>query len=274
MKQILILVSLILATATVNCQLSTVIPSSSSLAETSVANTQNYSAFTNPSTLGYIAVSEFGFQVENKYLINELSTKSVQLALKSKYLNTSITFSHLGYSLYHEMLIGACFARNFGDKFSLGLAFNYYTAFYHASNSYRGAIVPQVGLTTKLSSKFSIGFSVFNPIQSTIKSEYTIKRIPSIFSLGTEYFFSPEFVWRTQIDKELSSNYRFASAFEYKMLKSATVKLGAYGSEYLVPCVGLGIKISTFHIDLNCETHPILGLTTFVGIKYKFQKNN
>ncbi len=253
-------------------QISNIIPSSNAIAQTSVADTRNWTAFNNPAMLGYAEQCEAGIEFENRYLISQLSTKTAQFALPSSLINTGLSFSYFGYSLYHEMLVGAGFSRNFSDKFAMGMQFNYYTAYFTASNSYHGAFLPQFGLSVKLTSNFSLGFHSFNPVQANIKTEYVTKRIPSIFSLGTEYFFLPELTWRTQIDKELSSDYRFATGFDYQMLQSFRIKLGAYGSDYFVPCLGAGFKTGAFLVDLNCESHPLLGLNTIAAIKYRFRK--
>ena len=251
-------------------QISNIIPTSSAIAKTTVSDLQNWSAFNNPANIGYLEIPEIGLQFENRYLIPELSTKSVQFGLPTKLLNAGLSFSHFGYSLYNEMMLGIGFARNFGDKFALGLQFNYYSAFFNASNSYRGELLPQIGLSVKLSPTFNVGFNTFNPFQSNIQTEFVTKRLPSIFSLGTEYFFMPDLVWRTQVDKEVSSNYSFATGFEYQMLQNFKVKLGAYGSDYLVSCLGLGFKTGSFGIDLNCDLHPLLGLNTTAAVKYRF----
>jgi hypothetical protein len=187
-------------------------------------------------------------------------------------MNTGFSFSQFGYSLYHEMLLGVSFARNFSDKFSMGVQFNYYTAYFSASDSYKGAFLPQIGLSVKITPDFSLGFNTFNPFQTNINTEFVTKRIPSLFSLGTEYFFSTDLVWRTQVDKEVSSNYRVAMGFEYQILQSFAFKLGAYGTDYLVPCLGVGFQTGSFLIDLNCEMHPLLGLNTLAAIKYRFGK--
>lgn len=272
MKKAFSILVIIIFCPNVFSQISNVVPSSSSIALTSVADTHSWSAFNNPAMLGYIEQSEIGIQYENRFLISELSTKSVQYGLSTNLVNTGVSFSHFGYSLYNEMLIGLGFARNFSDKFAIGVQFNYYTAFFNASNSYHGALLPQIGISTKLSPSFSLGFNTFNPFQANIKTNYTVKRIPSIFSLGSEYFFNPEFVWRTQIDKEISSNYRFSTGFDYVMMQKMTVKLGIYGSDYLVPCLGVGFKIGRIKMDLNCELHPLLGLNSMAAIRYCFVK--
>lgn len=251
-------------------QITNIIPSSSSIAQTSVADSHSWSSFNNPAMLGYIEQPELGIHFDNRYLLSELSTKSVQLGYSTKAINAGLSLSYFGYSLYHEMMVGLGFARNFSDKFAMGVQFNYYTAFFAASNSYRGALLPQVGLSVRLSPVFSLGFHSFNPFQSNINTSMAIKRIPSVFSLGTEYYFAPELVWRTQVDKEVSSNYRFATGFEYQMLERMWVKLGVYGSDYLIPCLGVGFKSGSFKIDFNCELHPLLGLNTMAAVKYRF----
>jgi hypothetical protein len=272
MKKFIFLLIILSSFQIISSQVSNIIPSSLTIAQTSVSDTHSWTAFNNPAILGYLKKSEFGFQYENRYLLPELSTKSAQVGYASKLVNAGVSFSHFGYSLYHEMLMGIGFARNFSDKFAMGVQFNYYTAYFSASNSYRGALLPQIGLSTKLSSNFSIGFNTFNPFQTNIQTEFVVKRIPSVLSLGSEYYFSPEFVWLTQIDKEVSSNYRFATGFEYQMLEYLSIKLGAYGSGYLVPCIGLGFNADSFLVELNCELHPLLGLNTLAAIKYCFGK--
>lgn len=273
MKKITSLLTILMLCQFIDAQISNNIPTSTSIANTATADTHNWSSFNNPATLGYVQHRELALQFENRYFIHQLSTKSVQVGLPSNLVNVGLSFSHFGYSLYHETVLGLGFARNFSNKFAMGVQFNYYSAYFAASNSYRGALIPQLGLSVKLSPNFSLGFNAFNPAQTNIQTDFTIKRLPSVYSFGTEYFFSPELAWRAQIDKEVSSNYRLASGFEYRMLQSLSVKLGAYGSDYLVPCMGLGFNAGSFLFDLNCDLHPLLGLNSMAAVKYRFHKH-
>ena len=270
MKKVIFLLASIVLCQCLHSQIASIIPSSNAIASTSVADSHSWTAFNNPAMLGYLDTPEFALQYENRYLLSELSTKSVQFALPWDKVNTGISFSYSGYSLYHEMLTGINFARNFSDKFAMGVQFDYYTAYFSASNSYRSALFTQIGLSIRFSPVYNIGFHTFNPFQINIITEYVTKRLPSVFSLGTEYFFSKEFVWRTQVDKEVSSNYRLAMGFDYQLLQIINLKMGVYGSEYLVPCLGIGFKTGVFLLDLNCEIHPLLGVSPFAEIKYRF----
>ena len=268
MKKLLPLLLLLVAQCAYS-QIANNISSSSSVAQTSVADSRSWTAFHNPSAYGNYTQHEFAFLYENRFFIQELSNKSAQAVIATDLVNVGLSFSHFGYSIYHEMMAGIGLARNFSNKFSLGVQFNYYTQYFAADNQYRGTLLGQVGLQYRLSKSFNLGFTTFNPFQTNIQTDYVQVRIPSIYSLGTEYFFSDDLVWRTQIDKEISSNYRFATGFDYRLLEKITFKLGGYGFEYFVPCIGFGIDVSSFTFDLNCELHPILGLNTLGMIRYK-----
>ena len=253
-------------------QIAPVVASSVSIANTSVAVLSDWSAFQNTAALAHVENIEVAAQYENRFMMKELSTRSVQTGFNTKYVNVGLSFSYQGYSAYNEMITGLGLARNFGDKFSMGVQFDYYTAYFSASdeNRYRGAVLAQFGVAATIFPQLTVGFHTFNPFQTTIKTEFSEKRIPSIFSIGTNYAFADNLNWLSQIDKEASSNFRFASGFEYSMIRELTVKLGAYDTGYLIPCLGFGVHLGSFHFYLNGELHPLLGLNTVANLKFRY----
>ncbi len=272
MKRLIFLILFFFIKINIYAQLVSVLPTSVSIANTSVADTENWTAFSNPANIGYINDINFGFQYENRFLLSELSTKSLQLAVPTSLINAAFSASYFGFSVYNEILLGVGFSRNFSDKFSLGLQLNYLTAYFRTSNRYFGSFFPQFGLNYAISAKFNLGFSAYNPFHSVIKSPFTTKQLPSIFSLGGAYKFSPELVFRFQSDKEISSNYRFALGAEYLMLNFLTIKGGIYHNGYLVPCFGFKTNLGTLSFDLNAELHPLLGLVSLASVQYSFKK--
>lgn len=255
-------------------QVSTIIPAPVSIAQTAVADIQSWCAFHNPAVIGKATTHEAGFTFENKFLIQELSTKAVQGIIATNKVNIGFAFSHVGFSTYNEMLAGVGFGRNFSDKFSMGVQFNYYTSYFNASNEYRSALLCQIGLTVEFTENFTIGFSGFNLFQTNIKTEFSEKHLPSVFSIGSEYCITRDLIWRTQVDKEIRSPYRFATGMEYCMLNLLTIKLGGYVSRYWIAALGTGIKAGSFNFDLNCELHPILGLNTLATVTYQIKNKN
>lgn len=253
-------------------QITSTSPSATTIANASVAVQNEWNAFQNTSALANVQNWEISAQYENHFMVKELSTKSVQFAKNLQSVNIGVAFSYFGYSLYNDMIAGIGVARNFGDKFSMGLQLNYYMSYFSGNemNFYRGALFPQFGISSKIFPKLTVGFNAYNPFQSNIKTEYSVKRIPTIYSIGTNYAFTENLNWLTQIDKEVSSNFRFASGFEYAMIDQLTVKLGIYATDYLIPCLGVNINLQKLHFFLNTELHPQLGLNTQICLKYKY----
>jgi len=249
-------------------QLENSISGSASIAETSVSDERQWAAFHNPANLGFLQKTEFGATYENRFFIKELSTKIVQVAIPTDKINIGIALSHFGYSVSHDILAGVALSRNFSDKFALGVSVNYFTSYFVQESRYRGAILGQIGANINISSNFNIGFNAFNPFLTNMKTETAVKKLPSVYSLGTRYFFYQNLAWRTQIDKDLNANYRFATGFDYYLQDVFTIKLGIYGYDYLISCLGIGFNINNFKFDLNAEMHPQLGINTFAMLRY------
>lgn len=268
MKKTLCLFFLLTIYVSAFAQLTEIIPSSVSIANTSVARTDNWSGFGNPASLIQSEGIQAAMQFENKSLLPELSTKLLQAAYNHKLMNVGVAFSHFGYSKYNEMLVGLVLARNFGDKFSLGLQGNFYTSYFSDKIKYQSTFIPQVGMTAHLTPQFTLGFHAFNPFQQNLKTDYIEKRLPSIFSIGTNYYFTENIAWLTQIDKEVSTNFRFATGFEWQLLETFGVKIGGYASEYFVGCFGMGVQFVGLKLDVNCELHPVLGVNMIGKLSY------
>lgn len=252
-------------------QVTDIIPAGTPIANTTVARTDVWSCFSNPATLIQPETWQAAMQFENKYLIPELSTKLVQAAYTNNIMNIGIGFSHFGYSKYNEMLAGITLSRNFGGKFSIGVQGNLYASYFSDEAGYQYAFIPQVGMTAHLATNFTLGFHAFNPFQQNLRTDHVEKRLPSLFSLGTDLRFAEDFCWTTQIDKEVSSSFRFATGFEWDMVEQFTLKIGGYGSEYFVGCLGVGLHFGGFGFDLNSELHPVLGVNLLGNLSYKLK---
>lgn len=270
MKIITLLVYILLCAIAVNAQISNLVPNSQTTANAYVSDTQRWSAFVNPASLATVGQVELGFAFDNRFLLSELSTKSLDIALPLKHVHTGLSASYFGFATYHEMMVGLAFARDFSSHFSFGVQFNYFSSYFAESNRYSGILFPQIGLQTKITPSVYLGFSVFNPFQSHIVYEQNIKRLPSIFSLGGSYFFSHDFVIRIQADKELSSNYRFATGIEYTMLERIQFKAGIQDAGFLVPNLGFGVISGKLKLDLNAALHPLLGIVSNASVRYCF----
>lgn len=267
MKKVL-LPLFVCSTVVLSAQVYDVHPGSQSIANSGVSETAFWSAFQNPATLVQKERFQFSFQFENRYLIPELSTKAVQVGYCNPIVNIGLSFSHFGYGAYSEMMTGVTVARNFDNRFSLGVQGNLYTAYFGQEAGYKTTLLPQVGATVRLSERFTLGFNTFNPFQQHLKGDMVTKRLPSLFTLGTCYTLVPQLTWLVQVDKEVSSYFRMATGFEWQAVEFLCIKVGGYALSDFIGCFGVALDFSSYRFDLNCELHPQLGLNTLAKVSY------
>lgn len=248
-------------------QISDIIPSGTSIANTSVARTHQWDAFSNPASLAQEGLS-FAFQYENKYLLAELSGKTGQVSYCNRWVNVGVAFMHFGYKQYSDIMAGVCLSHNFNQRFIIGVQCNYYAAYFGDEAGYKGTVFPQIGINVYVCRGLNIGFHAFNPFLQNIKGDLVEKQIPALFSLGTSYHFLDQFTWTVQIDKEVRSPFRVATGLEYQIVKQFGVKLGGYANRSFTPCLGVNLCFGGFRFDLHCEWDPLLGVNTQGNIRY------
>lgn len=248
------------------------LPSSSSVADASVAENQHYSAFQNPAAIGSINHLDVHLSYENKFLLKELSVKSIGVLIPTKLLNIAAVASYAGYNLYNEILAGIAFSRNFGSVFQLGVQANFYSVYFAEVNKRYAVFIPQVGLQVQISPAVNVGFSTFNPSQLLLKTASAPKIIPAVFSLGSKWKMTDDFCMLVQLDKNMTAGYRVAGGFEYTLKDLITLKTGVYQAQYLVPSLGFGCKLKGLTMNLTADLHPVLGLNSRAAIRYSFYK--
>lgn len=247
-----------------------VVPSSYVPGNASVAYNAEWQPFQNPASLA--SETQFGLTLlyENKYITKELSNAVVGGAFPTKYINVGASFSYFGYSVYNEMLASLTFARTFGGIFHVGVEFDYYTVYLSPSERYRGTFAAQVGLQVQILPTLMVGFNVFNPTFSAVKSDLVTQQLPSVFSLGARYQIHEQVSCLVQFDKEVQSAFRWAVGFEYSPYKEFVVKVGAYGTRNFVPTLGVAVGFSDFKFHLHAEYVNPLGVTMMGVLQYRF----
>jgi len=264
----------IIFTMSSNSQTINIINSSTSVAHTGTSDIGEWTTLNNPAALAYVKTFQIGLLYDNRFGMSQLATKAIQIAYPSKGFNCATSISHYGYSLYNELNCGLILARNFGDKFAIGIQSNYYATYFSNLNRYLGTLIVQFGVNTQISPNLSMAFHAFNPMQLDIKTDNSQKYVISLFSFGSNYSFTPQCSWRAQIDKQLHFPYRIATAIDYRVVEPLKIKVGAYYSQFFVPCLGLALYQHGFVLHLNSEVHPFLGITNCFALKYNFNNTS
>lgn len=243
---------------------------SNAAAQASTAYTEQWTAYCNPAILSTVNTYKIAANYVNRFQLKELSTTSISASIPTKLATFGLALSHFGYSQYNEIQGGIAVARNFTDRFHVGMQFNYYAVLLSPTEGYKRTVIAQIGIISKISDALFIGFHTYNPAQTNIELELTKKRIPSIFSLGASYYFSDKLLWLAQLDKEIDYPLQWRSGFEYRIVKELSLKMGGYGNPF-VPNLGVSVFIKQLQIDLNFERNPTLGINSICGLSYTFR---
>lgn len=252
-----------------SCQQPAAMPSSYVAGNASVAYVDRWLPLGNPAAIGRAKDISLGIIYENRYITKELSTKSINLSIPTAYINTGVSLSHFGYSEYNEMIVAATAGRKFGQKLLLGVDIVYYMVSVADTHKRRGTLTAQVGTQIDLSDNLTVALRLLNPMMSKISSEETDKHLPTTLSVGLLYRIRDEVIWLVDIDKETQSPIRWATGFEYALVKELVVRLGAYGYRDFRPTLGAGLRFDRWQFDISSDYNSVLGFSLLGGVRYK-----
>jgi hypothetical protein len=244
---------------------------SSAKTSAGVARKDVFSPFQNIATLSNINHFEGSLFYQNRFGMKELSNKCIQMAIPTSMVNIGICGSSFGFSEYNENIIGIGFARKFSEKFMLATQFDYYNLLISKNEGFKGKVLVQIGVLSQPIDKLYIGFQIFNPSNAQIEANGLTKNIPSVFSLGSSYWFYRNLVGSVQLDKDIRQDARCCIEFEYTIIEAFLIKLGSSYQNDFIPNMGFGIRLSSFSLDTAFDFHPVLGINTRLGLTYQLK---
>lgn len=240
-------------------------PVSLSLGNISSVLTDNNYNSVNPATIscGKSKISTF---YHNKFLVPEIGLENLSFVYSHPTLSFSTNISHHGFSEYGEMSVGINFSRLFKPYISVGIGAEYLGWYY--TGKWNSMACFNLGIMVFPINNLSIGFSIYNLSFSKFTLEESKFEVPTIFYLGMKYQFSEFLFLAAEASLSLKENFTASIGLEYFFIKQVGMRVGVYASKEISPCLGLGINLKGFHIDIGALYNLKLGLTSSVGISY------
>ncbi|MCC6690413.1 MAG: hypothetical protein IT235_02660, partial [Bacteroidia bacterium] len=127
-----------------------------------------WSAFNNQAGLAYIKTISAGANYENRFLLPELSLRSLALVLPFKGTTFGLSASSFGYRLYSENKYGLAIAKTFSDKISAGIQLDYLNLHIAESYANKNVMTAEIGMLAKPLKNLIISAHVFNPVRSKL----------------------------------------------------------------------------------------------------------
>ena len=236
------------------------------MANASVMQNGLWSVNNNQAGLADLQRFAVGINYQNRFQLAETSTKSVAAALHTRTGNFALSFNRFGYSEYSENSFGLAYARQFGERVSAGLQFDYLNINQPSAYGSNGVFLFEVGLQAKPIDNMQVGVHVFNPTKAKM-AEYEDERVNTSFRFGVNYFFSQIVQLAAEVEKTMQTDLRCKVGIEYQIINNLYLRTG-FRSKPNEFCFGAGYTFKGLTFDFAFSTHQYLPMSTQVSLKY------
>ena len=239
------------------------------MGRSSVAISDFWSSMNNQAGIALFDKPAVGIFYENKFFLNELSTKSIAGIIPVNFGVFAINYTHFGYTQYSEQKIGLAYARSFSKYFRIGLQLDYLITTLGNNYGSTGNITFELGIQSDLSENFTLGAWVYNPIMTQL-SDYDNEKIPATFKFGLLWNTSKSFLTTIEAEKTTSiAPIIIRGGLEYNIHDNYFFRSG-FSTYQEIFSFGLGFKIKHIKFDLSTIMHESLGFSLQGSMIFKF----
>lgn len=211
----------------------------------------------NPGALGFLDKGTAGISYENRFLMKELQSQSITVAVPLKVGVISAGGQFYGYDAYRTTRAGAGYSMKLSKNIAVGVQLNYLGMqlgdYYGSKNS----LSAELGALAKIGDKVRLGFSVFN-ITRTKLAEYRDERFGTILRLGASYQIINQLLLVGEIEQEVGYHTRIRGGLEYHPIDMLYIRAGIQGAPMNFS-FGFGLAFHRFKIDLSTQYDQLLG---------------
>jgi hypothetical protein len=228
-----------------------------------------WSQFHNQAGLASIKGFAVGIGFQNQFLIKELSTKSIALALPTKSGVFGLNCYSFGYSSYSENKFGLAYSRNLGKKLAVGIQLNYHFTNIRGEYGNRGIATGEIGILAEPLKNLLIGAHI-NNVWHTKRTQFSDEYLPVIFKIGAAYQFYEKVLLSIEFDKDIDKQAVFKTGIEFEFIPNFFFSSGISSGTKLFS-FGPGYEFGFFRADLAFTKHPVLGYSQAISIVYSFK---
>ena len=242
---------------------------SAGMGRSSVAITDFWSAMNNQAGIALYEMPAVGIYYENRFLLNELSSKSIAAILPTKYGVFAATYNHFGYELFNDQKIGLAYARAFGKKIRIGLQLDYLQTTLGNNYGTKGNVTFEIGIQTDISDNITIGAWVFNPIMVKL-DDYDNEKLPAVYRIGFAWHISDVFIATMEAEKSSAINpIIIRGGLEYELNKKFFFRTG-FSTKKEIFSFGMGINIKNLVFNISAIMHESLGFSPQASLIFEF----
>lgn len=228
-----------------------------------------FSTTTNQAGLGFMTNYSVGIYADRKFVNAQINNfnGAVALPISAKVGTFGVSANYYGYKFYNETKIGLAYGRRFGDKFSMGVQFDFLRTTIFENGS-RNFYTFELGFQYKPWKVLTIGAHVYNPIPYKVEKVFA-ERLPTVIKFGLGYEPSPKVLLAAEYEQDIHYKPQFKGGIEYRPIKYVHVRAGVQTTPFSAS-LGVGVNVKGLNIDLASSYHPVLGFTPQAALIYSF----
>lgn len=219
----------------------------------------------NPGALADVDKFSVGLSYENRFLLKQLQSQGLAIAIPLKVGVLSFGGNFYGYSLYRSTKVGMGYSMKLSEKLYAGVQLNYQNLTIQNYDS-KNALTAEVGIYAKITDKWLLGVSVFNLGRAKL-SEYQDDRFSTVFRLGNSYKFSDKLLLTGEFEKDLDSPLRFKAGLEYQIVDHFYVR-GGFLTSPTEATFGFGYNFKQIRLNVGSAYERVVGWSPHFSISF------
>jgi hypothetical protein len=206
--------------------------------------------------------SEIGAAVYRRFNIKELDTRAIFLLLPNRFIDAGLQLSSFGFENYGLTQVQASFAKQLSTNFSVGTNLVYLNENSFLEPENRDFFAADAGIFYRTENSLSLGFTAENLL-------HTDSQFPTVCNAGVGY----EIIKNCTVFFEGSYNFQkdfhVSAGIEYLIETQFAVR-GGWRNNPKTPSLGAAYIGKQWKAETAFLLHPVLGLSSAVGIAYFF----
>jgi hypothetical protein len=224
----------------------------------------------NPAALVGITKFGIGISYENRFLLKELQTQSVALAVPLKKGVISGGAQSFGYAQFRTIKAGLGYSLKLSEIFGLGVQLNLHQ--FRIGQGYGNAVraTGEAGVLAQINPKWLLGFSLVNFSRVQL-SAYQEDRLTTVMRLGSSYRFSNKLLVCVEGEKHVDFPLRGKAGLEYAPMDNLCFRSG-FSTQPIEINAGCGYAFNgVYFLDFGSAYTQQLGWSPNVSFTYRLK---
>ena len=170
--------------------------------------------YNNPGAIGAVEELTAGVSYENRFLLRELQTQGLVVAVPLKVGVISVGGHMYGYNQFRSYKAGAGYSMALSEKIYAGVQLNYQGIALNENYGTKNTLTGEAGLYCKFNERWKLGVSVFNLGRARL-ADFEDDRFTTVMRLGSSYSFSKKLIVALEFEKDLEYDLRIKTGIEY-----------------------------------------------------------